>query len=242
MGYVTQASCEHMHRPRAALYRPLLALVVYAASRHDQQVLAHPIEEGGGREAVLGAARALSRADVNAVGRALGQAQCFETRPNTLAVGPGLCAWWVDPGARTLIFAPAYEATRSLCALNDTPIPLPGLVLVCAGRALSVFAVRGEDRPELDTPLCHAPLWNLFDGGRMCQGSVPFPKSVRASDQEAWEAALFQSAFTHPSRTRRDTHWEASYEELLRRAVDDGAFPQTVLMDAGLTLRQVLQP
>ncbi|CAM3924045.1 PRTRC system protein B [Deinococcus frigens] len=238
MPYELQASLDHQLPGPPSVYHPQLALIVYA-SAHGAFLLRHPVHDTShGFE--TGSGSALSGTDVDTFMQAASQASMTFTQANTLAAGPGRVAWWLPPGSRALTFEPAYEGTKSLASLNGTPIPHPGLVFVAGAGSLRVFAVRGRGRPTAATALCHAPYWNLFGDGRMCRGTVAYPKSATPADQQVWEAAFFGSAFTHPSRTMKDTHWGVSYEELLRRAVDDGAFPQTALMDAGLTVRGAL--
>jgi PRTRC genetic system protein B len=70
-------------------------------------------------------------------------------------------------------------------------LPMPGLVFVCSpGRPPRVYAAKR--RPASPAwPLFHAPLFNLFQGGRSCPGTHKYPDRV----EEAPES-FFQSFFT----------------------------------------------
>ena len=139
-----------------------------------------------------------------------------------------------------MLFDAKYTATKSIAALNGPPVPLPGLVMHATMGNLRIFAVKGQARPALDTPLYHAPFWNMFNTGAMCQGSVRYPAQVRPQDQPSWEGAFFNSVFTGPSRTDRYIDWSRSYQELLERALKNDTFPEEVLMPTGRTLAQTL--
>ena len=78
-------------------------------------------------------------------------------------------------------------------------LPLPGLVFLCppGGQAPYVFAATARPRRPEDQ-LYHAPCHNLFDTGRVCVGTHPFP-----SDPARVPAAFFDSYFSaHPSTAR----------------------------------------
>ncbi|WP_175607495.1 PRTRC system protein B [Deinococcus marmoris] len=240
MPYELQSGLQTVFTQPAPLYVPTLALIVYASQVGGTVLLRHPIQDyASGFE--LGSGSNCTLNDLRELARAAGQSDVQFTQASTLACGPDTLAWWLPPGLRTLRFEPAYQGTKTLAGLNGTPLPHPGLVFVASPGTLKVFAVRGSERPHAETPLCHAPYWNLFAGGVICRGTARYPQTVTPQDQGVWEDAFFTSSFTHPSRTHKDTHWGGSYEELLNKAAADGAFPENVLMDAGLSLTGALR-
>ena len=223
-----------------AVYQPVMALMLYMQGM-SVQLLKHPVLDGDAGYS-LGAASALLPEDTDTLLTALaGQGMTF-MHEHTLACGIGSVSWWVPPGKRALLFDAKYTATKSIAALNGRLMPLPGLVMHATLENLRIFAVKGQARPALDTPLFQAPFWNMFDTGAMCQGSVRYPTQLRPQDQASWEGAFFDSVFTGPSRTDRYIDWSRSYQELLERAIEKDVFPESVLMPTRKTLAQTLSP
>lgn len=46
-----------------------------------------------------------------------------------------------------------------------------------------------------------SPHFNVWDGGKICTGSVALPNALSADALTEYEAAFFRSHFTHPNRT-----------------------------------------
>ena len=231
----------HVSQPvPPAVFQPQRAVVLYQPAQGQAvQLMGHPIHDEV-QGFTLGAGTALTPEDTAALLELVAGQGMTLTQPNTLATGPGSVCWWLPPGVRSLRFDPKYAATAQIASLNGQWIPHPGLVLQAKPGSLCVFAVRGADRPTSSTPLYHAPFWNLYAGGGMCQGTVRYPDAQQPQDQTAWEEALFGSYFTGPSRTDTYMQWGRSYQELLEKALKDGVFPETVLMPASWTLGQYL--
>ncbi|WP_189091140.1 PRTRC system protein B [Deinococcus ruber] len=219
--------------------RPVLAFVLYEGD--TVRACSHPVHTSPSGAVALGAAQALTTEQAEVVLEALGRRTLLPVMPHTLALSSFECAWWVPPGKQALHFDPKYDGTQGIAALNGTPIPHPGLVMVAGLGRLRVFAVQGREQPTLETPLCHAPFWNMFASGAMCQGSVVFPTSAHPQDQASWEAVFFRSTFTGPSRSDRYVQWDRSYQELLELAITDQMFPDAVLMPVGKTVGEVLR-
>lgn len=215
---------------------PSIALLMYG---EGQALLKHAVQKVG-EGYVLGAGVNLTQPDVQTLVDTLGGRAMIHTQANTLATGVGQVAWWVPPGGRALRFDAKYAQTKTISALSGTPVPCPGLVMVAGAGQLSVFAVTGSERPGPKTVLCHAPFWNMFASGRMCQGSVTYPQEATPSTQAAWEACFFDSVFTGASRTDRYMNWGKSYQELLEHAQRLDYFPDEVLISTKKTLTQTL--
>lgn len=221
----------------AAPLQPAFALILYQGS--GSAVLKHPIHTECERP-MLGAAAPLTEEDAQRLIVALGGQSLTPVQPNTLAVSPVATAWWWPPQARALMFDAKYTQTASIAQLSGVAIPLPGLVFIASPAQLRVFAVRGRNRPDLDTPLMHAPFWNVFATATVCRGTVIYPNTCTPESQSAWETSFFQSVFTGPSRTDRFINWDRSYEELLRHAIFHGEFHDDALLPTGRTLGQTL--
>jgi PRTRC genetic system protein B len=217
--------------------KPVFALVVYEGA--ESFACKHPVYERAGKP-ILGAAQGLTENEGRTLMESLGGRGLIPTRVNTLATSATSVAWWVPPSQRALLFDAKYAQTASIARLSGVPVPLPGFVMIASPPGLRVYAVRGNERPELRTPLMTAPVWNLFPSDVICRGSVQYPQGCTPEDQDAWEAAFFQSVFTGPSRSDRYMNWSRSYEELLCEALRVGAFPEAVLMPAALTLGEAL--
>lgn len=235
MPYVNELSDPSAVLPPRAT-PPQLALLIYGNGRF---ILKHPVIEQGGAFA-LGAGVLLTPQDMDAMTNMLAGQGMHLTQPNTLAVGMQSVAWWVPPSSRTLQFDAKYAQTASIAKLSGVPVPLPGLVMTATPGKLQVFAVKGAQIPQADSALYHAPFWNMFDTGAMCQGTVRYPTACTPENQPNWEACFFQSVFTGPSRTDKYINWGKSYEELLHLAIKQGTFPDETLMPLGRTLGEKL--
>jgi PRTRC genetic system protein B len=70
----------------------------------------------------------------------------------------------------------------------------------CAGKnGLHVFALQDGELNE-DTPLCHAPFFNIYPDGRVCMGNVQIriPKDCGLEQfMELWQEYFFNSYFSH---------------------------------------------
>lgn len=219
-------------------WNPVHALVMYRCG-HEAMCLSHPVLTGG-KEPELGAARNLSDEQRQSVLQALGHRGLIPVLPNTLAVSPSAMAWWRPPSKAAMQFDAKYQGTASIRHLSGKEVPLPGLVFIASPNELRVYATAGQERPALDTVLYHAPMWNMFSSGTVCRGTATYPAQASPTEQAMWEEVFFNSLFTGPSRSDRYMNWGKSYEELLQQAIDDGAFPQHVLVSSGKTLQEVL--
>ncbi|OWL98442.1 hypothetical protein CBQ26_01840 [Deinococcus indicus] len=237
-------STERTQRAAPALHEPVLALVLYAPGGQDGLNSAytrkHRIRHDSCGRAVLGAAQALTREDARDLLMTLGGRALTPTRENTLATSPTACAWWIPAGERALLFNPKYAQAGSVARFSGQSVPHPPLVFIAGPGSLSVYALRENTRPTLETPVCHAPFWNIFPSGQVCRGSTTYPQACTPDTQADWEEVFFQSEFTGPSRTDRYMNWGRSYEELLDTAQAQGTFPADVLVNAGKTLAQLL--
>jgi hypothetical protein len=160
---------------------------------HDESVLLH---DYGARGAV--ATRLVAALDV-------AHALASELDLTTGLLPPGALwlvkrasgAWtalWQEPDVRTVRLRTSLEAPPRRYRL-----PLPGLVFLCppGGQASYVFAATTRPRKP-EEQLYHAPCHNLFDTGRVCVGTHPFP-----ADPARVPAAFFESDFSaHPSTAR----------------------------------------
>ncbi len=111
---------------------------------------------------------------------------------------PPSALWWgrSSGGPEVALWRPGRVWPVAIIGELDRPpvrmkLPMPGLIFICQpASAPRVFAAK--DRPKtLNDPIYHAPLYNLFNDGRNCQGSHRFPSNI-----EEIPESFFTSFFT----------------------------------------------
>ncbi len=104
---------------------------------------------------------------------------------------------------RIIWFVP--ERKHNLFFTKDLNIPngqayTPALIFALQGQELSVFAKKGNRKPELKTKLFHAPFHNIHDDGKVCLGNAKLPDDKLHFVEEiikAWEKVFWASEFSH---------------------------------------------
>jgi PRTRC genetic system protein B len=115
---------------------------------------------------------------------------------NVLHLNPaenGSVIWYTKAKKQKLYFSASL-------GLASQEVPLPALVWLADKSRLYLFALLGKNKPNLNTPLCNAPFFNLYNNGNVCMGSVDVRISQSASLEEfiaAWENYFFGSYFSH---------------------------------------------
>lgn len=105
----------------------------------------------------------------------------------------GSVVWYTKPMRKMLHF-------KDDLGLPSCELPLPALVWAADKQHLHIFALKGKGKPRLNTPLYHAPFFNLYRKGNVCMGSVDVHISASASLEEftsSWENYFFGSYFSH---------------------------------------------
>jgi PRTRC genetic system protein B len=120
--------------------------------------------------------------------------------------------------------------------LNGLLFPHPPLIFKVVGRDLFVRAVATNSRPSHATPMKTAPYWNTYV--RVCPGSMRVPDNSDIASIPQWEAAFFQSEFTHAAGAVRLTNHPEGFIGLWRSLVGKKKFPVQYLIDAGETLQE----
>jgi PRTRC genetic system protein B len=103
-------------------------------------------------------------------------------------------ALWYLPQANTLQVFEDDELGRRKENLN-----MPTLVFYQSGTSLSVCAIQGTQRPEGDTPVYHAPLFNVYENGVICLGQVKLKRPCTADDVFSNQAEYLIGINTHPN-------------------------------------------
>ena len=153
---------------------------------------------------------------------------------NVLSMGMDYVIWWSRPGSRTHFFdCKEADGVLSVGKRGGTA-PTPGLIFAAKEQNLWVFAVKGNSRPTLDTPLFHAPLMNCWEDGRVCLGTMALPEDTLAASVSKWETSFWESNFSHPNHAKPVKYRGGIHKlsiDLLDGKFKDG-FPERVLCPA----------
>lgn len=227
------------------------AVMLYKKETHDQGGCAsiatvHHVRDIDGSP-VVGAGRPMTEDDYLAMVQVLAPQQ----RPQIewldhriLAKGMGKMIWWTPPMNRAMFFQKSnmFGATTFT---GQGVCPVPGMVWLSDGRDLFVYAFRGATMPVKDTPLCQAPLFNVWARGEVCVGNASRPNDAAKGDPTAWERFLFDSHFTHPNFSEKDRLTKGvKPAEFWKKMVakPTKTFPETVLVDLKLKVVDLLEP
>lgn len=138
---------------------------------------------------------------------------------NVLSISADHMVWWTPPCERNVFFNNRELGKRG------GKVPHPGLVFAVVKDSWYVFSITGTERPKLDTPLCHAPYFNVYDDGLICAGSAAKPKGIIAGAIPQWDAAFFDSEFTHVNGGKMKAgHPRGEYA--LWKELLDGVYPK----------------
>jgi PRTRC genetic system protein B len=227
-----------LYRGRQSRYDSNAASIVFAAI--------HPAvehEQGGLR---LGAGKPLAR---EALRKALQGLDPDANRPISLLNDRilfqrhRLTVWYSPPQVRRLFFS--LYADRNGKAPKGFPsaatMPLPSLLWGYSGKTWWVFALKGSDRPTLDTELGMAPFFNVNDSGVICIGSTRLPTTEPAANPNVWEDAFFASAFTGPNVPKVFASAKPDLQ-VMQELFDQPAFPEEILRFGETTVGSWLKP
>lgn len=157
--------------------------------------------------------------------------------PHVVAYSQSALAWYEPASLRTMFFRASGD--QSTARFDGAALAQPPLLFVARGRGLAVYALSKDERPVLETTLCKAPYWNIFDDDRVCLGSMVLPKQLEPRATPEWTAAFFASEFTHLSSGKRWAH-RGTYSEMLHDVQRTGAFDPAWLKPMNLTVEQAL--
>lgn len=210
------------------------AVLVYRSGGDGAFASLHKAQQDRDGTPYLAAGEPLTTAFVRTLAEGLGARVKAEILPdNILARTPDLLVWWSRPKQRLMFLGGTVEEARKL---NGLLFPHPALVFKVAGKNLFVRALARKSRPVHNSPLKTAPYWNTDRRGLACPGTMRVPDGSDVSSIPQWEAAYFQSEFTHAAGAIRLTkHWEG-FVGLWKSLVGKKKFPVQHLTDARETL------
>ena len=124
------------------------------------------------------------------------------------------------------------------CGLTE----IPALVWKATKTNITIYAVIQDDI-TLETPLFHAPFFNLHEDGRVCMGNVrlEIKKDCCLEDFiSTWERAFFDSYFSHLIQGHQPV--KGNIVQLWKSLSGTGKpFPSEKLIPAKKTLRDLIQ-
>ncbi len=210
------------------------AVLVYRGGGDGAFASLHKVQQGQDGAPYLAAGEPLTSAFVRTLAEGLGNRVKPEILPdNILAHTPDLLVWWVMPKCRVMFFGGTDDEARKL---NGLIFPHPPLVFKVAGKDLFVRALARKSRPVHNSPLKTAPYWNTDSRGLVCPGTMRVPDGSDVSSIPQWEAAYFQSEFTHAAGAVRLTKHCEGFVGLWKSLAGKKRFPVQHLTDARETL------
>lgn len=219
------------------------AVLIYESGGDNAFATVHSVEEVDGQPVIL-AGQAMTPSAASLLCRALSKNTTHGGfMPETVLYTDGdLLVWWVPPAERHIVFRAPELKERWGVEERGERVPHPGLVFAVSGSIWKVWAVKGKQRPTLETSIFHAPYFNVGDDGGICGGNVTLPQGTTADKIAAWNAAFLDSAFTHPNGMHRVVKYcggvYAFWLDMLNGKFE--RFPQRVLNDTGTTVGKLL--
>jgi PRTRC genetic system protein B len=166
--------------------------------------------------------------------------QCKGVIPPTLiqvnSQSNGYAVWYSPQQSVDLFFSESL-------GIPSGKAKIPALLWKATKERLQVFALKGKAKPNADSSLYYAPLFNLSQDGSVCMGTV----NVNIDRQTAleqfmaqWESYFFNSYFTHTLGNHR--HCKGNIVQLWQGQVGtDSEFPQNELIKNGKTLKDIIR-
>lgn len=181
-------------------YQPFKALLCYN-NKQDFYIESYDVDENG----LLVNAHPLSIAESQSLADSLaespelksGFAVGGELHPENLllinADNNGTLIWYTPAQKVGLFF-------RADLGITEGQAFVPPLLWQANRTELSLWALKSEERPNLETVLYHAPFFNMYENAKVCLGNVERNIPVKATMSEVmaiWERYFWESSFSH---------------------------------------------
>jgi PRTRC genetic system protein B len=184
------------------LYHPVKALLIYNNPQENNSYVEAYDMDTDGRP--INAHRLSIRESI-ALAKALDTSEELKQKflkpvgllpENVLYINP-------DRNGYAIWYTPAQEVT--LFFMEDLGIPdgkafVPPMVWRANRGGLWVYALTDDTALSADTPLYHAPFFNIGQDGKVCMGTVNIDLAPNAGLEEfigQWQAYFFNSYFSH---------------------------------------------
>jgi PRTRC genetic system protein B len=105
----------------------------------------------------------------------------------------GYAVWFTPTRERQLFFKDGLDIPSGMAKV-------PAMLWKGSKDSLSVFALKGNRKPLLNTPLFHAPYFNMHPDGKVCMGTVRLKIDGDTCLEDfigLWESYFFNSYFSH---------------------------------------------
>ncbi len=119
---------------------------------------------------------------------------------------------------------------------------VPAIVWKADKDSLLVYALANDTKPTINTPLYHAPFFNVYANGNVCMGSVDVEVEKNCSLEdfmEQWQSYFFNSYFSHmvsehiPVRTNLIQLWN-------KQVSSKKKFPTDVLIKNRMAIKNLI--
>lgn len=149
--------------------------------------------------------------------------------PNLLASTLTSVVWWVPASMRRMWF---QDRDKRLMKLDGETFPQPGLIMFAMQGTFSIYAVKGDTRPDASTRLWRAPYLNLFDDCALCTGTARIPKDAGIASIPKYEDGFFNSRGVH-SNVKLLVKYPWTHDKLWASVHKKRRFPDSVLASIG---------
>lgn len=150
----------------------------------------------------------------------------------------------VSDNGKVIWFTKAQK--KDLFFVKNLDIPngnanIPSL-LWCADKfGLKIFALKSNKRPNENTPLFHAPFFNIYEDGKVCMGTVDVKIKKSSSLEEfieSWEDYFFNSYFSHLMNNHNPIQGNCVnlWKDLIQ---NKNSFPNDILINSKHTLKNL---
>lgn len=148
----------------------------------------------------------------------------------------GSVVWFTKAKKRKLFFAESLEIPNGYAEI-------PAMLWYADKKNLKVFALKSDRRPTENTPIFHAPYFNIYENGSVCMGTVNVEIKKSACIEEFtknWEDYFFNSYFSHLMNGHNPT--KGNCLQLWKDLVDSKKpFPKEVLIKTDKTIKNLVK-
>lgn len=159
--------------------------------------------------------------------------------PNILHINSsenGKVVWFTKSQERELFFVKNLN-------IPNGKANVPPLLWVANKQNLKIFALKTDERPYENTPIFHAPFFNVYENGNVCMGTVDVKIKNSTSLEEfieSWEMYFFNSYFSHLMNNHNPT--KGNCVNLWKNLIETKEpFPTDQLIENNKTLKALLQ-
>lgn len=144
--------------------------------------------------------------------------------------------WYTKPQFRNLYFTKSLGIPSGRCHT-------PAMLWTADRKSLNVYALIGNRKPTLNSPLFYAPFFNVNESGNVCLGSVDVQTEEKGSVKELmklWETYFFNSYFSHLMAEHNPVNGNCVllWEDL---SGSEKCFPENMLIKTNQKLKDVLR-